>query len=174
MASDYQRYSVAYRRFVQPTAGRDKSSAPIAGCGCPRPCAQDRYSYSPLADVTVITNDTFRMAITVRRVRRTMVTVLTYQVEDLLADTGGYLGLLLGFSVLSLFGTADRLTRRLVRSARRGAAARRAARIPLVRALSRATGAEEHDAPTMTDDGLSSGQFPAVDHGRQRLSVTEW
>ena len=45
--------------------------------------------------------------------RHTKVMVLTYELEDLLADTGGYLGLLLGASLLSLIGSGRKLFRRL-------------------------------------------------------------
>ena len=175
MAADYQWFTRQFRRFLQPTSSRDKSSAPSARCGCPRPCTQDRYSYSPLSDVTVITNQTFRMAITVRRIRRTMVTVLTYKVEDLLADAGGYLGLLLGFSALSLFGSVERLARRVLRRARRAAAVRSGAdRPPSDRRLSVPRRPAGRSVSLVHDDRLSIGPLTALDDRRGRTSLTEW
>ena len=45
------------------------------------------------------------MSIRLGDVSRVMVTYITYTFWDLLADMGGYLGILLGSSLLSMFGT---------------------------------------------------------------------
>ena len=57
------------------------------------------------------------MIVSARRLRHTMIMMLTYELGDLLADMGGYLGLLLGASLLSVYGTGHKMIRRLVRQA---------------------------------------------------------
>ena len=57
----------------------------------------------------------FYVQISVKRLRRTMKTVLTFDLEDLMAYTGGYLGLLLGSSILSIFTGGHKLVGRLAR-----------------------------------------------------------
>ena len=84
-------------------------------CGCPQPCIQDSISYNHLSENLISTVSRLGIRIYVSRVRQTKVMVLTYGLEDLLADMGGYLGLLLGASLLSVYGTGRKLIRHLVR-----------------------------------------------------------
>ena len=89
-------------------------------CRCQQPCIQDSISYSskPAKEWQLKrTQSEFPISIDVNEVRHTTVMVLTYGLEDLLADMGGYLGLLLGASLLSVFGSGRKLIRRLVRQA---------------------------------------------------------
>ena len=65
-----------------------------AGCDCPEPCVQDRISYSSLSSVTECDDNLqreitiFYVQFSVNRVRRTMMTVLTFDLEDLMAYMG--------------------------------------------------------------------------------------
>ena len=145
MASYYLRYMMELNKFFRDNGDTEKS--PIEKCGCPRPCITDRISYTPLADVTKSTNDSLKVYIRMSRVRRTKMTVLTYGLEDLLADVGGYLGLLLGVSLLSLCGGGRRLAGRLVRRARRRRHGRRAA-AEAGEGAERAWSLEKEEAPS--------------------------
>ena len=55
------------------------------------------------------------MRFSMKRMRRTAVTVLAFDLEDLLAYIGGYLGLLLGSSTLSMFETGKKVAGRLAK-----------------------------------------------------------
>ena len=116
MASDYTWYMKQLEEFRLGNNATDE--APISKCPCRPSCVQDRVSYTALSDTTKSTNDSLRMYITISRVRHTRLTVLTYGLEDLLADIGGYLGLLLGVSLHSLCGAGHRLARRLTKRVR--------------------------------------------------------
>ena len=88
-------------------------------CDCPVPCVRDRISFSIIstADACAMGNkrELFYVRFSMKRMRRTAVTVLAFDLEDLLAYIGGYLGLLLGSSTLSMFETGKRLAGRLAR-----------------------------------------------------------
>ena len=102
---DYVHYHQFSATFFFQLKTEIKGILPIEKCGCPQPCIQDSISYSYITDTVKSNDTTLQMRITVNRVRQTTVMVLTYELEDLLADAGGYLGLLLGASLLSVFGS---------------------------------------------------------------------
>ena len=118
MASDFRAYRRMFYRFFNHNSADSDPDSTVARCRCPQPCVRDRISYTTLSDVTRSSNDSFRVSIRLSRVRRTMVMVVTYGLEDLLADVGGYLGLLLGVSLLSLLGDGHQLASQLARRVR--------------------------------------------------------
>ena len=95
-----------------------ESVVPADRCPCPQPCVRDHISVSDTSSVGHFSIPGL-VKISVSRLRQTTVMVLTYGLEDLLADMGGYLGLLLGASLLSVFGAGRRLVSRLVRRVKR-------------------------------------------------------
>ena len=111
-------YETYYSFFNRRIKVGNRSIFPIDRCGCRQPCIQDSISYYIVSHKQKTEDfDYFEMDIRVSQVRHTKVMVLTYELEDLVADTGGYLGLLLGASLLSVFGSGRKLIRRLVRQA---------------------------------------------------------
>ena len=90
---------------------------PVDRCRCLQPCIKDRISFKYRSEKLRNSDSTFHTNILVYRMRNTKVMVLTYGLADLLADTGGYLGLLLGASLLSVYGTGRKLTTRIFRQA---------------------------------------------------------
>ena len=91
----------------------------VTRCNCLRPCVRDLISYKLHTDTTDSSNESLRFWILNDRLGQggQRVEVLTYGREDLLADIGGYLGLLLGVSLHSLYGGGQRLVRRLAKRA---------------------------------------------------------
>ena len=89
----YGRYSEAFHKMV----GLD-----VLPCSCPPPCVRERYSVFVRPGMLSSDQD-FTVPVHFRPVRRTVETFVTYTFSDLLADMGGYLGLLLGYSLLSIF-----------------------------------------------------------------------
>ena len=121
MASDLISYGKSFDRFF---FDKDNSGnvVPVDLCRCPQPCILDHISYSDIsntvsAQMSASDSGFLTVKILASRQRETKVMVLTYGLEDLLADMGGYLGLLLGASLLSVFGSGRKLTTRLVRQA---------------------------------------------------------
>ena len=115
MASDVWWYMSEWQNFH---FGTDVDEAPMSRCPCRPSCVQNRITYTSSFDTTKSTNDNIRLVIYMSPERHTREMVLTYGLEDLLADIGGYLGLLLGVSLLSLCGSGHRLARRLTRRVR--------------------------------------------------------
>ena len=113
MASDFPWYVTKTSEFVR--ANNETGGIPLVKCNCPQPCVRDRISYTPQIDMTLSNNESVGIVITMSRVRRTNVEVLAYDLKALLADIGGYLGLLLGASLHSLYGAGERLTKRVLR-----------------------------------------------------------
>ncbi|KAF0304605.1 hypothetical protein FJT64_023604 [Amphibalanus amphitrite] len=74
----------------------------------------DRVSYAPQSDVRDSTIQRMEVAFSVSRLRRTMFTVIAFGMEDLLAYMGGYLGLLMGSSILSMLLEGNTMIRRLM------------------------------------------------------------
>ena len=74
-------------------------------CPCPEPCTTDRFGFHLRPSFSSSDADYLRLRLSVDDVRRVIETFVTYTVWDMLADMGGYLGLLLGSSLLSLFST---------------------------------------------------------------------
>ena len=75
----------------------------IPPCSCPRPCRKHRFSFFIRPGEIESTDDWFYVPVSFRPVQRIVETFVTYSFTDLLADMGGYLGLLLGYSILSIF-----------------------------------------------------------------------
>ena len=110
MAYDMESYKYYFNSFFLGSGG----SIPLfQHSGCRQSCIQDSISYSYMDHKSEGFDSFFGILIYVNPVRHTQVMVLTYGLEDLLADTGGYLGLLLGASLLSLIGYGRKLFRRL-------------------------------------------------------------
>ena len=100
-----------YAAFVE-----DAQSSPIPPCLCQRPCMRERYSLFVRPAVTHSPSKIFTVPVRFRPVRRTIETFVTYKFVDLLADMGGYLGLLLGYSLLTIFDDLKTVCRSLFRS----------------------------------------------------------
>ena len=125
-ASDFSWYSKEVTEFWK--GSEYALDAPVTKCKCRPPCVQDRISHTTLSDIIYSTNDSLNLFIRMSRVRRTRKMVMTFGLEDLLAYAGGYLGLLLGASVLSVCGVVQRLAGRMVRRVKRRRQSRRPAR----------------------------------------------
>ena len=73
-------------------------------CSCPPPCSLYRYKLSikpyPLIESSP---EHINLRVSLSPVIRTTRTYITYDVIDLLADIGGFVGLLLGYSLYSVF-----------------------------------------------------------------------
>ena len=130
MKSDYDLYKKLYSKFFNQlpvplnysaklgeSYSEKEYGSTIDNCGCPQPCIRDTIGYKYISTPVKSDSAMLKMRITIGRGRRTTEMVLTYGLEDLLADAGGYLGLLLGASLLSVFGSGRKLTTRLVRQA---------------------------------------------------------
>ena len=84
-------------------------------CSCPRPCVLDRYVILPRASPDYSTREVIHLPLSFKPVVRVLETSVTYDIVDLLAETGGFLGLLLGYSVLSMFDDVKTLASRAQR-----------------------------------------------------------
>ena len=113
MASNYSLLLDECIEFYSYTAN---SPAPVSSCDCLTPCVQDRISYSTLMETRNGNENIMFLSFSMNRLRRTMMTVLTFDLEDLMAYMGGYLGLLLGSSILSMLVTGSQLAGRVARS----------------------------------------------------------
>ena len=116
MASNLDNYTHSLNLFFH--GHRLGRRSQVDRCRCPQPCTVDRISFSDTSSEDVFKGPDY-VKISVSRLRQTTVTVLTYGLVDLLADMGGYLGLLLGASLLSVFGAGRRLISCLVRQVKR-------------------------------------------------------
>ena len=90
-------------------------------CSCRRPCALDRYSISVRPSIFSTWGDDISLQLVFNPVRRTTRTYVTYDIIDLMADIGGFIGLLLGYSLYSVFDDLKAFVIRLFR--RRAASA---------------------------------------------------
>ena len=131
-------------------------------CDCPVPCMRDRISFSMVstADACTMGNkrELFYVRFSMKRMRRTAVTVLAFDLEDLLACIGGYLGLLLGSSTLSMFETGKKVAGRLAK------------RIADGRMPARQIRQEEKD---VEEGGRSPGRFSGTEVALPPVSVSE-
>ena len=91
-------------------------TSPIPPCLCQRPCVREHYSLFVRPAVTYGPSEMFTVPVRFRPVRRTIETFVIYRLTDLLADMGGYLGLLLGYSLLSIFDDLKTAARSVFRS----------------------------------------------------------
>ncbi|KAF0296024.1 hypothetical protein FJT64_006487 [Amphibalanus amphitrite] len=82
---------------------------------CPTSCVQDGFRIFVRPGVFESDAEKLTLTMTFEKVRRVMETSVTYSAPDLLADMGGYIGLLLGWSLLSLFSGAKELAGRACR-----------------------------------------------------------
>ena len=110
-AADWFWYKYEYRSFtlpIEPYKGmasgylqRKNISYP---CQCPQPCLLDRYTISSVEREHTLSSDTLKIIhLSIRPMLRVIETSVTYGSVDLLSDIGGFLGLLLGYSILSAF-----------------------------------------------------------------------
>ena len=86
-------------------------------CSCPRPCSLERYKLFVQPNTRSKSSETWiQIAVSLSPLKRMTETYVTYGIIDLLADIGGFVGLLLGYSLLSVFedlkGFVTRLYRR--------------------------------------------------------------
>ena len=104
-----ERWSSNYDEFARYT----KKSL---NCSCPRPCSLYRYKLSIKPNVQAV-SDTYRtqFKVSLSPAIRTTNTYVTYDIIDLLADIGGFVGLLLGYSLLSVFEDFKNLVTKLFR-----------------------------------------------------------
>ena len=86
---------------------------PVRECPCLKPCAADRFGFHLRPSLWPSSAESLQLQLRLGDVRRVMEMFVTYTAWDLLADMGGYLGLLLGSSLLSVFGTAHQLVGRI-------------------------------------------------------------
>ena len=87
-------------------------------CSCPRPCTLERYNvfFRPGFDhYDESDNSSIWLIVSVSQVARTLENSVTYGILDLLADMGGFLGLLLGYSVLSVLDDLKDVAARVLR-----------------------------------------------------------
>ena len=90
----------------------DPPDEPAYRCSCRRACARERYSISfqPTVDGSY---EWLQYELSFSGVRRTTRTYVTYDIIDLMADIGGFIGLLLGYSLYSVFDDLKALVTRL-------------------------------------------------------------
>ena len=91
-------------------------------CSCPRPCSLYRYKLSIQPNTQVRSDaENIHLKVSLSLLLRTTETSITYDVIDLLADIGGFVGLLLGYSLYSVFEDVKNLVTKLFK--RRAASA---------------------------------------------------
>ena len=97
MASDATWYKEAepFSVFFAAADGLD-------ACPCPKPCVTDSISVSIRTDYYIEDNNLTYVMIHSAATMKVLRTYLSYSFSDLMADTGGFLGLLLGSSLLSM------------------------------------------------------------------------
>lgn len=102
----------AYRTFMT-VAFPGPDGAP--GCPrCPEPCVLEYYAVSVAPHSQIPANATFRdVYLLDDKLMQTLETYVTYSESDLLADIGGYLGLFLGYSLLTFFESLPAILARL-------------------------------------------------------------
>ena len=115
MASQAPEYVAAtgdtqFRKFLY---DREHGRWPIRECPCPAPCTSDQFGFHLRPSVWSSDAEYLQLQLRLGDVRRVMETFVTYTVWDLLADMGGYLGLLLGSSLLSVFSAVRELAVRV-------------------------------------------------------------
>ena len=111
MASDAFPYSWwhGHRLFLEFTTLDWRGINPIDECTCPDPCVSYRFGFQVRPALIPRSGNLVKVEIIFEDVQRVLETHVTYTMPDLLADMGGYLGLMLGWSLLSLFGAAQEL-----------------------------------------------------------------
>ena len=90
-------------------------------CACPRPCVLDRYNifYRPFTlpfdGVYGFHENSVVFMLNIKPVLRVTETSIIYGTVDLLADIGGFLGLLLGYSIMSVLDDAKAFVKRILK-----------------------------------------------------------
>ena len=92
---------------------------------CPQSCVQDRIRFITQPRTWESDKRFLEIKIMFEQVRRVTETYVTYTWPDLLADMGGYMGLLLGWSLLSLYEGGQNLAVSVFRRLRRRVGGRR-------------------------------------------------
>ena len=105
-AADYSRFIDAYPSYIFFPGDRIVNGKLAFRCSCRPPCVLERYTISARPSL-------FDLAISMSPVVRTTKTYITYDIIDLLADIGGFVGLLLGYSLYSVFDDVKTLVTRL-------------------------------------------------------------
>ena len=85
---------------------------PIDRCRCPDPCISHRYRFQIRLKPYSSHDNKLALGMRFEDVQRVMETYVTYTAPELLADMGGYMVLLLGWSLLSFFGAVHRIVAR--------------------------------------------------------------
>ena len=119
--ADFIWFEDAYNNYVSTYDDAAEESSQLASCSCPRPCELERYNVFVRPSFEKSDEDWIRLKISFSPVKRTIETYVTYDVIDLLADIGGFMGLLLGYSLLSVLDDLKTFVTRLLR--RRAASA---------------------------------------------------
>ena len=97
MASDAEWYEEAepFSAFYDAPDGAE-------ACTCPKPCVTDFISISVQPDFFIEDDNFTYVQVMPARTMKVLKTYVTYTFSDLMADTGGFLGLFLGSSILSM------------------------------------------------------------------------
>ncbi|XP_043228461.1 uncharacterized protein LOC122384786 [Amphibalanus amphitrite] len=94
LAADFG-YFKAYRLF------KGLLTASESNCSCPVSCVRDRYTISARPGQALFNSDV-ELHIQPAGIRKVLETSISYTITDLMADIGGFLGLFLGWSLLTL------------------------------------------------------------------------
>ena len=88
-----------------------KASDGVSTCQCPKQCVTDLITVSITPDFYIKDNNYTYVGLEPARSMQVLETYVTYTLTDLLADMGGFLGLLLGSSLLSVLELLPQITR---------------------------------------------------------------
>ena len=112
-AADYRWFKGAYNHFLyEQVYTTDKLGV---RCSCRRPCTIDRYSLSVRSGLHTSDYHSITLQVNFIPITQTTKTYVSYDIIDLLADIGGFVGLLLGYSLFSVFEDLKSLATRLFR-----------------------------------------------------------
>ena len=108
-AVDWFWYRYAYASFTQTAEentqirllDKTKRKSISYPCPCPHSCILDRYKIS--SNWLTFPTDTQEINLSFRRLVQVFENTVTYGSIDLMSDMGGFLGLFLGYSILSVF-----------------------------------------------------------------------
>ena len=115
-AIDIKWYQTAFRDFtVVPTDEIDKQMQYKYPCSCPRPCLMDRFNLYIRPSNIKSGIHYILLGLSFAPVMRIIETTVTYDIIDLMADIGGFLGLFVGYSILSVFDDIKALAMQFLR-----------------------------------------------------------
>ena len=110
-AADYFYFQYQYNFYIY---GHTFGHLEFPCSSCPRrPCVVDRYTLSTRSAAYNSRGYRLNLHVSFSPVKRTVRTYFTYELIDLLADIGGFVGLLLGYSLYSVFDDLKALVIRL-------------------------------------------------------------